>query len=62
MDVRGLCRAKKVGTTGLAVHPKTGEVFFCNKGTGYVYRLTDRATKTLPLSSELTMQRKLKPV
>ena len=38
VDVRGLCRAKKVGTTGLAVHPKTGEVFFCNKGTGYVYR------------------------
>jgi transcriptional regulator with XRE-family HTH domain/sugar lactone lactonase YvrE len=38
VDVRGLCRAKKVGTTGLAVHPKTGEVFFCNKGTGYIYR------------------------
>lgn len=38
VDVRGLTKAKKVGTTGLAVHPKTGEVFYCNKGDGYVYR------------------------
>lgn len=38
VDIRGLCRLKKAGTTGLAVHPKTGEVFFQNKGTGYVYR------------------------
>lgn len=38
VDVRGLSRGKKVGTTGLAVHPITGEIFFQNKGTGYVYR------------------------
>ena len=38
VDVKGLSRFKKAGTTGLAVHPKTGEIFFQNKGTGYVYR------------------------
>lgn len=38
MDIRGLCKGEKVGTQGLAVHPKTGEVFFNNKNTGYIYR------------------------
>ena len=27
VDVRGLCRGTKIGTTGIAVHPQTGEVF-----------------------------------
>ena len=38
MDVKGLCKFKSGGTQGLAVHPHTGEVFFHNRGTGYVYR------------------------
>lgn len=38
MDVKGLCKMTRAGTQGLAVHPQTGEVFFQNKGTGYVYR------------------------
>jgi sugar lactone lactonase YvrE len=38
VDVKGLSRFKKGGTTGIAVHPKTGKIFFQNKGTGYVYR------------------------
>lgn len=62
VDVRGLCRAKKVGTTGLAVHPKQGKCSSVIKVLAMCIVLTDRVTKTLPLSSELTMQRKLKPV
>lgn len=38
VDVRGLCRGVKIGTTGIAVHPHTGEVFFSNKGDGYIWR------------------------
>lgn len=38
VDVRGLSRGTKIGTTGIAVHPKTGEVFFSNKGDGYIWR------------------------
>lgn len=38
MDVRGLCKGAKVGTQGIAVHPKTGEIFFNNKVDGYIYR------------------------
>ena len=38
VDVRGLCRGTKIGTTGIAVHPQTGEVFFSNKGDGYIWR------------------------
>ena len=33
-----LFRYTKIGTTGIAVHPKTGEVFFSNKGDGYIWR------------------------
>ena len=38
MDVRGLCKGAKVGTQGIAVHPKTGEIFFNNKVDGFIYR------------------------
>ncbi|NDV63669.1 IPT/TIG domain-containing protein [Bacteroides sp. 224] len=40
MDIRGLCKFVKGGTQGIAVHPKTGELFFNNMGTGYIYRFT----------------------
>lgn len=38
MNVRGLCRGTKVGTQGMAVHPKTGELFYNNKSDGFIYR------------------------
>lgn len=38
MDVKGLCKFEKAETQGLAVHPQTGEIFFCNKSGGYIYR------------------------
>lgn len=38
MDIKGLCKFEKSETQGLAVHPQTGEVFFCNRVGGFIYR------------------------